>query len=303
MKDQYISSQHLIARVKEELRAYFNTGTTDDLLFEIWVKDCIDKFENTYLPIEQAVLDLCDYKCDLPCDFKYFREVYITTTYKKGPITSPHVFYYQTDCRINPSPGEQGCSACVPGYQCLPPNQTPTEVNVPLPNLCDVPSQYQVIHKVMTQMDFTFDVIGMLKPGNFKTEGLMHKESLSRHCNSIDTFDIVGNKLRTSFRTGTIYLLYYSDPLMNEEGFYEIPSNDPFQKYLYHYLRYMMYVQLVDQSTEETYKLLKVKRDDEKRDMWDAYINAKNYSQSGTVYDIVNNIIRSYNRNNRYIIR
>lgn len=299
MNDNFISPAPIYARVKEELKSYFNTGAIDDLLFETWTKDCIDKFENTYLPIQPAVMDLCNFKCELPCDFKCIREVYITATYNKGPITSPHVFYYQTDCRITPTPAGT-CTACVPGYQCMTPVQQ--EVST-LPNLCGVPDEFIVTHKVMAQMFFTFQVTGMLKPGNYKTLGKVHQDSLSRNCQSRDTFDIVGNQLMTSFRDGTIYMLYYADPLMTEDGFYEIPNNDPFQKYLYHYLRYMMYVQLVDQSTEENYNLLKQKRNDEKGDMNDSYINAKNYAVSGDIYSIQQNIIRSYTRNNMFKIR
>ena len=298
--DNFISPSHIYARCKEELKSYYNTNAIDDLLFNTYTLDCLAKMENTYLPIQHAVLDMCNYTCDLPCDFRSIREVYMTATYHKGPITSPHVFYYQTDCRINAQPSGS-CSSCVPGYQCLPPSQTPTPVA--LPDLCGVGDEYIVTHKVMDQVTFSFQVTGMLKPGNYKTLGKMHEHSLSRDCNSLDTFDIVGNKLKTSFRDGTIYLIYYGEPLMTDEGYYMIPNNDPFQKYLYHYLRYMMYVQLVDQSTEDMYKLLKVKRDDEKVDMWDAYINAKNYAVSGDIYDVQKNIIRTYNRNNRFIIR
>lgn len=297
--ENFISPISIYARIKEELKSYFNTGAIDDLMFPIWTKDCIDKFENTYLPIQPAILDMCNFKCELPCDFRCIREVYVTATYNKGPITSPHVFYYQTDCRITPTP-RGTCSQCVPGYQCMVPAQQ--QVNT-LPDLCGVPDEFIVTHKVMDQMFFSFQVTGMLKPGNYKTLGKIHEDSLSRTCQSRDTFDIVGNNLRTSFREGSIYLLYYADPLVTEDGYYEIPNNDPFIKYVYHYLRYMMYVQLVDQATEENYKLLKIKRDDEKTDMWASYLNARNYAQSGTIYDVQNAIIRSYNKNNKYLIK
>ena len=97
MKEKLISPAKVYARIKEEMRSYFNTGAIDDLLFPIWTKDCIDKFENTYLPLKQAVMDMYNHKCPLPCDFKAVREVWVTFTYDKGPVTSPHVFYYQTD--------------------------------------------------------------------------------------------------------------------------------------------------------------------------------------------------------------
>lgn len=307
-KTKFISPIQIYSRVKEEMRSYFNTGAIDDLLFPIWTKDCIDKFEYTYLPLKQAVLDMYDHKCTLPCDFKAAREVWVTFTYDKGPITSPHVFYYQTDCRINasPEPG-QACTACTPGYQCVDHSQTPTQVA--LPSLCDVPPEYVVTHKVMDQMMFRFHVTGMLKPGNFKTIGRCAEGSPNLDTYCLDTFDIVGNNIITSFAQGTIYLAYFASHAEVEEdeqtgaGYYKIPDNEPFQKYVYYYLRFMVYQQLFDQSTDESFNQIKYKRDDAEGRMWEAYINARNYAVNDDIYSVEKAIVRSYNKNNRFRIR
>lgn len=300
---KYISCEPLYARIQEEMRSYFNTNAIDSLLFPIWTRDCIDKFEYTYLPIKEAVLDMCNFKCELPCDFKAVREVWMCATYFKGPITSPHVFYYQTDCRISPSPlpAEQ-CSSCIDGYQCFPPSQTPTPIA--LPSLCDVPADYIVTHKVMDQMYFSFKVTGLLKPGNFKTIGKCHESCPNIDMYNIDTFDISGNSLHTSFKSGTIYLAYYATHAEEDEnGYYLIPDNDPFQKYLYHYLRFMVYQQLFDQSTDESFNQVRIKRDDAEHKMWDAYTNARTYAVSDDIYGTQRAIIRSRNKNNRFLIR
>lgn len=303
---RFISPVKIYSRVKEELRSYFNTGSVDDMLFPEWTNDCLEKFINTYKPQQQAVMDLHNFKCELPCDFRSVKEVYVVTTYEKGPITSPAVFYYQTDCRINPSPTSgDSCSSCVGGYQCFGASQsaTPQGFDNPIPNLCDVPDEFIVNHKVMDQFMFSFDVTGLLKPSNFRTLDKMDSESPNRGCSSMDTFDISGNKMITSFRTGTIFMTYYADPYYNEDGYPMIPDEEMFGKYLYHYLRYMMYVQLVDQSTEDTYKLLKAKKDSEVQDLGTAWVNARNYSTAETVYQVMESIKRSYNRNNRFLIR
>lgn len=296
-KNKFISPQKIYARVKEEMRSYFNTGAIDDLLFPIWTRDCIDKMEYTYLPLREAILDMQHHKCELPCDFKAVREVWMTATYNKGPITSPHVFYYQTDCRISAQTGP--CNDCAPGYQCTHHAQQ----EVALPSLCNVPDEYVVTNKVMNQMLFTYKVTAMLKPGNFKTLGKCHEGSPNRDVWSLDTFDIVGDKLVTSFAEGTIYLAYYGHHAEQDEtGYYMIPDNDPFEKYLYHYLRFMVYQQLFDQATDESFNQIKAKRDDAESRMDTAYINAKNYAVSGDIYSVQKAIIRSYNRNNRFKI-
>ena len=308
MKDKLISPARVYARVKEEMRSYFNTGAIDDLLFPIWTKDCINKFENTYLPLKEAVMDMHHHKCTLPCDFKAVREVWMTFTYDKGPVTSPHVFYYQTDCRINPAPAPgEICEDCVPGYQCMAPSQTPTPVA--LPSLCGVPPEYVVTHKVMEQMMFRFHVTGMLKPGNFKTIGKCANDSPNLDAYCIDTFDIVGDKLVTSFAQGTVYMAYFAENEIVPEdegpdaGYYMIPDNDPFEKYLIAYLRYMVYQQLFDQSTDESFNQIKAKREDAEDKMWHAYTNAKAYAVNQDIYSVERAIVRSYNKNNRFRIR
>lgn len=308
MKEKLISPAQIYARVKEEMRSYFNTGAIDDLLFPIWTKDCIDKFENTYLPLKQAVMDMYNHKCPLPCDFKAVREVWVTFTYDKGPVTSPHVFYYQTDCRINPAPAPgEACEDCVPGYQCMSPSQTPTPVA--LPSLCDVPPEYIVTHKVMEQMMFRFHVTGMLKPGNFKTIGKCADGSPNLDAYCIDTFDIVGDKLVTSFAQGTIYMAYFAENAIVPEdegpdaGYYMIPDNDPFQKYLYYYLRMMVYRQLFDQATDESFNQINAKYQLAQSEVDSAYINARNYAVNQDIYSVEKAIIRSYNRHNRFRLR
>lgn len=298
----FTSPVPIYARIKEEMKSYFNTGAIDDLLFPIWTRDCIDRFEKTYYPIEQAVLDMWDYKCGLPCDFNRVREVWMCATFFKGPITSPHVFYYQTDCRIDPAPfPAQSCSQCIGGYQCFPPTQTPTQVA--LPSLCDVPDDYIVTHKVMTQFDFSYQVTGLLKPGNFKTLKRLDDHCPNTTCNSLDTFDIVRDKLVTSFREGTIFLLYYADPrIIESNGYYEIPDNKPFKDYIYYYIRFMLYQQLYEQATDESFQMIKQKKEDAETRSDRAYLDAKTYAISDDIYGVQRRIIRSYNRNKRFKI-
>lgn len=303
MNNIYINPLPIIGRVKEELKIYFNSNTIDDLMFSIWIRDCIDKMEMTYYPIREAVLDLCNKECEIPCDFKRVREAWLCATYHKGPIVSPHVFYYQTDCRINPAPSPGNpCEDCVDGYQPFTYCQTPKPVN--LPDLCDVPDQYRVTHKVMSEMDFEFHVSCLLKPGNFYTTSKCDAHSPNRDSQNIDTFDIIGNKMVTSFYNGTVFLSYYADPSYSESGYPEIPNNDPFKKYVYHFLKYMTLAQIaMEEQDPSKYKLIDAKATKEEKLCSDAYINARNYAMAKDIYGIEQSIIRSYNKHNRFIIR
>jgi hypothetical protein len=82
-----------------------------------------------------------------------------------------------------------------------------------------------------------------------------------------------------------------------------IPDNEPFKKYLYYYLRMMVYRQLFDQSTDESFNQINAKYQLAQSEADTAYINARNYAINGDIYDVQKAIIRSYNRNNRFKIR
>lgn len=308
---KFISPEPIYSRIKEDMKSYFNTGVVDDLMFPVWTKDCLDEFKSTYLPIESAVIDLFNRKAPLPCDFKLVREVWVCATMTKGPIQSPFTFYYQTDCRINPT--FIGCSECN-SPECNP-DSSNTPTPVALPNLCDLHlnntnscmceagDQFRVTHKVQTNMSFDFTVEGMLMPGNYKTMNKCWNHSPNKSCHSLHTFDINDNNITTSFSNGTIFLLYYADPYIDEDGYYEVPDGDKFNKFLLYYIKFMLYQQLYEQSTEESYRILKDKRDDAEFRMFNAREIAKQEAMARNIYDVQKAIVRSYNKNRRFQIR
>lgn len=290
---KFVSPEPLYARIKEEMKTYFNTGQIDDLMFPVWTKDCIKKFKNTHLQQRVAVLDLFNYKAELPCDFRSMREVFICATYSKGPIKSPFTFYYQTDCRIGPQ--VESCS------ECDKPECTP-DYESPVPFVGNVPQQFRITHKVNYHMDFTFTLKGLLKPGNLKTVRVCEADSPNLGANCMDTFDIINGSLVTSFPTGTVYITYYADPEM-DNGYTEIPDAHEFHMYIYRYIRFMIYQQLYEQSADETINALKTKKDEAERMLGEQYILARNDAMGETAFDVQQAIKRSYNKHNKYRLK
>jgi len=293
--EKFVSPAPIYARIKEEMKTYFNTGQIDDLMFPIWTKDCIRKFKNTYYKIEPAVIDIFDGKGDLPCDFVAVREVYICATYQKGPIKSPFTFYYQTDCRVGGDMNVSGCTDCNKP-QCTDPADSP------LPVLVNTPDQFRITHKVTNQLLFSYSLLGLLKPGNHKTVRVCCDNCPNLTANSADTFDIINDKIVTSFPVGTVYMSYYADTTM-ENGYDEIPDKEEFQKYVYEYIRYMIYRQLYEQAADETINALGQKMKMAEQAQNDRYINARNEAMGETIWDKQAAIKRSYNRFNRFRIR
>lgn len=294
-RDQkFISPEPIYARIKEEMRAYFNTGQIDDLLFPIWTKDCLSKFKKTFKKIEVAVIDIFNNKGELPCDFDGIREVYACATFSRGPIKHPFTFYYQTDCRIGPVETES-CTDC-DKPECTNPEDTP------LPSLVNTPEQFRVTHKVNYWMDFTFSLQGLLKPGNHKTIRVCCDNCPNLSCNSMDTFDIINNSIVTSFPQGTIYMAYYSNPEM-DNGYTEIPDEHEFRMYVYRYLRYMVYQQLYEQAADETMNSLRTKMKEAEQMQNEQFVIARTEAMTETIWDVQKAIIKSYNQNNRFRLK
>lgn len=306
----FVSPAPIYSRILEEFKSYFNTGALDQLMFEPWTLDTLREFKSTYLPIEQCVINLANYRGELPCDFKLVREVWACGVHKGGTMKSPFTFYYQTDCRIAPT-WNSTCDSCPNEPLCGYEPQQP----VNLPSICDLHpmssnncmcasgDQFRVTHKVQTNIGFEFTVEGMLSPNNYRTINRCWEHSPNKQVSSIDKFDIVGHEIVTSFREGTIFMLYYAEPLMGEDDNYEIPDEERFQKYLYYYLQFMIYQQLFIQSTEETFNMLLKKRDDAEQRMLNERERARQDAMAQDIYSVRASIIRSYNRNNRFKLR
>lgn len=288
----FVSPKPIYARVKEEMKRYFASGAVDDLLFPIWTQDCLKKFKKTYLKKVETMLELQHGEAELPCDFISAREVWFCSDkFVSAKLETPTAYYYQKDCRITPVRGgcEDGC---------------PEEVEeIPEDECYTIPEKYRVTHKVTGELLFTFQVSGLLKPGNMTTIKSCASDCLNIYSTDIDTFDIIGKKLITSFSSGKIYLVYYADPMNEEEGYSDIPDEFRMQDYIYKYIRYMIYKQLYDQTNDETFNQIRTKKEEAKMEADEALAMALIEAKSETVEDKVNAIKKSYNRHNKFRFR
>src|SRR5687767_12844870 len=80
-KYNFVSPEPIYARVKEELKSYFNTGGIDDLMFPLYTQDCLEKLGKSSYKILNTPLVISDFISRLPDNFIAVREAWLCTSH------------------------------------------------------------------------------------------------------------------------------------------------------------------------------------------------------------------------------
>src|SRR5882724_5218398 len=94
-KYKFVSPEPLFARIREEMKSYFDAGMIDDLLFPIWTDDCLKKLGRSSLKIENTLLFMDNFEARLPPDYVAPREVWLTANTLSPIYRKPGAFYQQ----------------------------------------------------------------------------------------------------------------------------------------------------------------------------------------------------------------
>lgn len=281
---EYISAQPLFAAVREELKSYFNTGMVDDLMFPIWTGKCLRKLSNAVYKKEEILLFLEDFQAKLPPDFKSVREAWLCVTLDGIIYQSPNSYYKKITTRVSDDYVVQEDS-------CPPP--------------CDpCPIIIESIYKTTTQTPIPgFRTLYLLKPGN-----LSAIRNCSDDCRNIgvtsspETFDIRDNKFVTNFRSGTVYMVYYSNQ-EDEEGTVMIPDIIRIQEAIEAYIKYKIFEQIWNSVTDETFNQVERKYQVYLQKYNEAFIAAENEIIKKSTLRRIDDIKRQRQRLNKYDIK
>lgn len=283
-KYKFVSPESLYARIREELRSYFDAGVVDDLLFPIWTDDCLRKLGRSSYKIENALLFMENFEARLPPDFVAPREVWMTSSILSPIYRKPGAFYQQITTVL-----DKPFDACNPAVNCDPCNPDILVVNT----------------KTNTEITHPIRLKYLLKPGNIHVHdkfrhGLhdgMGCLNFSSTCE--DTFDIRDNKLITNFRHGDVFLIYYSSQSDNN-GYQLIPENFRVQDYIRAYLRQKVFEQLFNGITDESFQQIEKKYQMYKQQADEAFIMADIEVKKKTIYERAYAIRRDEHRLDKY---
>jgi hypothetical protein len=283
-KYKFVSPEPLFARVKEEMKSYFDSNAVDDLMFPIWTSKCLQKLGRSSYKIVQALLFMDNFEAKLPPDYEAAREVWMTAQMLSPIYRKPGAFYQQITTVLNkpydPCNQEVNCDPCNPDI-------------------------ITVVAKTQTEVTQPIRLKYLLTPGNIHAKqgcdlGCMNVNARTFGlCKEDMTFDIRDGKLITNFREGDVYLIYYSSQ-RDDAGYQLIPDNYRIQEFIEAFLKQKIFEQLYNQITDETFNQIREKYMFYKQLSDEAYILADIEIKKKTIFEKAQGIRRDQHRFDPY---
>lgn len=286
-KYNFISPEPTYALIREELKSYMDTGAVDDLLWPTYLNKCLDKLGKGSYVITDIILDIEDFEARLPDNFHSVREAWMCSSLDIVRQNA-NSFYSQaaSSTTIQVSPVISSGTPC-----------TNLECTAGCPEC--MPELIQAVYKTTNSTKTSIKREFLLKPGNISTRNQCSSDCFNLNSSAADSFDIVGNKFRTNFAQGTVYLVFYAtdyDELQNQL----IPDNYRIKEYVEAFIKYKVFETLFNQVNDETSKQIEAKMGYYKGLSDEAYILADIETKKQTPYQKIMSIKKSLNSFNKY---
>lgn len=306
----FISSENLVAIVKEELKSYFDTGSIDDMLFSTYINKALRKLDRSSYKITEDSIIIEDFEARLPDNFYAVREAWMCADMQGVTHTTPNSTYIQ-NVTILPSLDFDRCNNTnITNIITNPPQQSCIDSCDDIP--CKGNNLGNII-KLNETFSESFRKVYLLKPGNISNSNncyLNYSDSLNQfgqnnfipYSSSIDTFEIRDNKFITNFRNGVIHLLFYADTT-DDCGNQLVPDNYRILEYIEKFLKFKVFETLTNQVNDETFNQLQQKMLKAEQEYNEAYIIALTEVKKQTVYKKQQTIQTQRNRFNNFRIR
>lgn len=296
-KYNFISPEGVFATIQEELKAYFDTGACDNLLFPLYLNKCLNKLGKSSYSITNDILYIEDFQARLPDNFYAVREAWLCTEIPMHPYQTANSFYSQaasaTTIQIAPM--------IVNGHSCNNP-----ECN----NGCAecMPTIVQAVYKTNNEVARSYTRHYLLKPGNISVRQQCDVEYIDDwqrfsqnvpFSSNYESFDIRDNKFVVNFRSGIVNLVFYATDY-DENQNQLMPDNYRIKEYVEHFIKYKMFETLTNQSNDETFNQLQQKMMYYKQLSDEAYIMAELEIKKQTIWQKQRAIKSSLSRHRRY---
>lgn len=301
---KFTSPEPLFALVKEEFKSYFDTGMVDDLLFPIYLADCLEKLGKSSHPIVPVVLFVEDFQARLPDNFYAIREAWFCSFFDFGSYDAGVSFYSQScdsnTIQLSPTTSNEipKCKECL-DEECGGCNK----------------NTVQAVYKTIRSLPAgCYERKFLLTPGNisFREDcdyryndscdlyGSVGNVGLSApFSGDYDSFDLRDNKFITTFREGIVEVLMYAsnyDDLDNQM----MPDNYRIKEFVKAFLKYKIFEALSNQTTDETFNQIFQKMQMYKQMSDEAYILAESEIKKQTVHKKINSIHKLNRRFDKY---
>lgn len=268
----FISPEQLYARIKEELKSYFDTGIIDDLLFPIYTDYILKKFGRATYKILEVPIVIENFQGKLPDNFYAIREAWGCTNVVSNPVHDTRVEYSQITTRVTPL--MNNCEDCI-------------EKDV------------KVTFKTTGQFVMSYTYSMLLTPGNINSIGYCSSECPNLYAKSANTFDIRDNKIVVTFPKGVVHLVYYANET-DENDNQLIPDIVEFIDVLEHYIKYKCFEQIFNNTTDESFNQVQAKLALYKQMYEEKFVTCRINLRLQSIYDVRRSIIKQKHRFDEY---
>jgi hypothetical protein len=270
----YISSDYIIAEVKQELKSYFEAGAISEVLIPTYIDQALKKLRVFSLKPEEAVLHFSNYTSELPCDFvlldramMYDHEVEVS-----DGVNSMRGYWYKS----------LECTNC---NDCTPKEETYETITVPGPGFKLTMKQPRWIRVYHASKQYC-------------TEGC---ENLS--VSSTDVLQIFNkSKISSTFEDGCVYIKYFSRPV-DDDGIPLIPEILEVEEYIKSYLKYKFFENLWHSIMDESVNQIVSKFQYYKNDHLSKLQAALGYLMTYTKQQMADNVVRQKQKFFKYHIK
>jgi hypothetical protein len=281
-KYDFVSPDPIYSTVKEELNSYFDSGAVDDLLFPKWTDDCLKTLGRSSYPLKPGLLTLDDFVSTLPEDFHAVREAWLCLSATSELAAPSSVYFVEQETTVK--------------MDQLDPNHCSIQT------CSDVPEQINVVMKKSQTLIASYTKQYLLRPGNISVQQNCALDCRNYGSVSADTFDIRDGKFVTNFRTGHVYLVYYSTEF-DCSGVQVVPDNFRIRDYIEKYIVYKTWKKMADNTTDEGLRnFLDAKQKEAKAHSDEAKIIALTEVKKETVHQKAARLARQNQRLNRFNI-
>jgi len=293
-KYNFVSPEPIFSVIKEELRTYFEAGAVDDVMFSVWMDRALKKLGRATNQIRETILEVHDYQAKLPPEFLAVREAWLCTEIEPW-VQRPNAKYDQVFCRITPVYNDSPCVDCVP--EILRVTYKNTEFG-PYPDM-KIRRIYLLKPGSISAKDNCGLPLVQYEGANYEDVSPLERPMANLNSSAPDSYDIHGNKFVLNFRKGIVHLIYYAEE-RDGEDYQLVPDNYWIQEYVKRFIKFKVFEQLWNQTTDETYNQIKQKMDYYKSSYDEGWIMADIEIKKKDSTTIQRSIKRDMNRLHHY---
>jgi hypothetical protein len=263
---EYITSEPLIAEVKQELKTYFEAGAVSEVLIPSFIDQALRKLKVLALRPEEAVIRFENYKSEMPYDFYLldYAIMYSSEVFWNNGVTSMQGYWYKS----------------VQGDPCV------TSNNMEIYETLSIPTPgFRISMKEPKWIRVYTDSTSLC------TENCPNLKSSSTDIIKINQH----KKVSASFQEGCVYVKYFSRPV-DDYGIPMIPEVEEVEEYIKSYLKYKFFEQMWHSVMDESSKQVGEKLMYYKREQLEKLQAAFNYLMTKSKQQMADAIVRTRKR-------